>query len=161
MIDQTLWDKCVAFHGHRCPGLAIGVKAAAIALDFFMDDITDEDHPGITCTSSTSKCPSDGIRCVLGIDDGTGLTVAEKEGELCFDFARGGKAHYPDHAPGETRSQRRGEHRQDPHGQGSGYIRYQNEILIYSADHFTDKAVSYGRLIILLTLRLIIFFILL
>lgn len=91
MIDQTLWDKCVAFHGHRCPGLAIGVKAAAIALDFFMDDITDEDHPGITCTCSTTKCPSDGIRCVLGIDDGTGLTIAEKEGELCFDFAREGK----------------------------------------------------------------------
>ena len=91
MMDQTLWKKCVAFHGHACPGLATGVRASLIALDFFMDDITDEDAPGITCTSSTAKCPSDGIRCVLNVDDGRGLTISEKEGDLCFDFARDGK----------------------------------------------------------------------
>lgn len=91
MADQTLWDRCVAFHGHRCPGLALGVRAATVALDFFMDDITDEEHPGISCTVNTSKCPSDGLRCVLGVDDGRGLTVAEEEGDLRFDFSRNGK----------------------------------------------------------------------
>ena len=32
-MDQILWEKCVAFHGHSCPGLAIGARAAEIALE--------------------------------------------------------------------------------------------------------------------------------
>ena len=27
-MDQQLWEKAIAFHGHACPGLAIGVRAA-------------------------------------------------------------------------------------------------------------------------------------
>ena len=30
---QTLWDKCVAFHGHACGGLAIGFRAALYAME--------------------------------------------------------------------------------------------------------------------------------
>lgn len=30
-MDQVLWDECVRFHGHECPGLAIGYRAAEIA----------------------------------------------------------------------------------------------------------------------------------
>ena len=25
-MDNANWDKCVAFHGHQCPGLALGVR---------------------------------------------------------------------------------------------------------------------------------------
>ena len=32
-MDQALWEKCVAFHGHQCPGLAIGYRAATLALE--------------------------------------------------------------------------------------------------------------------------------
>ena len=30
-MDQQLWQKCVEFHGHECPGLAIGFKACEAA----------------------------------------------------------------------------------------------------------------------------------
>ena len=26
-MDKQLWEKAVAFHGHECPGLAIGFRA--------------------------------------------------------------------------------------------------------------------------------------
>ena len=26
-MNKELWEKCVEFHGHECPGLAIGYKA--------------------------------------------------------------------------------------------------------------------------------------
>ncbi|SDE82292.1 FmdE family protein [Sporomusa acidovorans] len=26
-MNKQQWDKCVEFHGHECPGLAIGFKA--------------------------------------------------------------------------------------------------------------------------------------
>ncbi|WP_302049322.1 FmdE family protein [Desulfosporosinus nitroreducens] len=29
---QMDWERCVEFHGHICPGLAIGFQAAQIAL---------------------------------------------------------------------------------------------------------------------------------
>ncbi|MDR3544029.1 MAG: FmdE family protein [Desulfosporosinus sp.] len=31
-LVQRDWDRCVEFHGHICPGLAIGFQAAQIAL---------------------------------------------------------------------------------------------------------------------------------
>ena len=33
MIQQELWERCVAFHGHACPGLAIGYRAALYAAE--------------------------------------------------------------------------------------------------------------------------------
>ena len=27
-MEEKLWEKCVEFHGHECPGLAIGFRAA-------------------------------------------------------------------------------------------------------------------------------------
>ncbi|QNB47858.1 hypothetical protein BR63_17290 [Thermanaerosceptrum fracticalcis] len=26
-MDKNLWERCVQFHGHECPDLAIGYKA--------------------------------------------------------------------------------------------------------------------------------------
>ncbi len=31
-VTQTQVDQAVAFHGHFCPGLAIGIRAAEVAL---------------------------------------------------------------------------------------------------------------------------------
>jgi formylmethanofuran dehydrogenase subunit E len=31
MDKRTIWEKCVAFHGHECGGLTIGYKAALYA----------------------------------------------------------------------------------------------------------------------------------
>ena len=25
-MDKAMWEKAVAFHGHECPGLALGVR---------------------------------------------------------------------------------------------------------------------------------------
>ncbi len=30
--EKTLIDKTIAFHGHSCPGLVIGIRAAELAL---------------------------------------------------------------------------------------------------------------------------------
>ena len=33
MLDLRLWEQAAAFHGHRCPGLAIGFKAVEGAIE--------------------------------------------------------------------------------------------------------------------------------
>ena len=30
-MNKELWKRCVEFHGHECPGLAIGYKASEAA----------------------------------------------------------------------------------------------------------------------------------
>ena len=32
-MNRELWDKCVGFHGHECPGLAIGFRACEAAVE--------------------------------------------------------------------------------------------------------------------------------
>lgn len=31
---EELWEKAIEFHGHECPGLAIGFKAALAAREY-------------------------------------------------------------------------------------------------------------------------------
>ena len=33
MNENELWERCVAFHGHSCGGLAIGFRAALYAAE--------------------------------------------------------------------------------------------------------------------------------
>ena len=36
-MNKELWEKCVEFHGHECPGLAIGFRAAVEASKYIGD----------------------------------------------------------------------------------------------------------------------------
>ena len=40
---ESLWQKCVAFHGHGCGGLAVGFRAVLYAWELFESDSTSED----------------------------------------------------------------------------------------------------------------------
>ena len=62
-LDQ-IWDYAVAFHGHTCGGLALGVRAALEArIRFDIDRAKDEE---IVCVTENDACGVDGIQAVLG-----------------------------------------------------------------------------------------------
>ena len=44
-MEDKLWEQVAVFHGHKCPGLAIGYKVSLLALKHLdiKDDINDED----------------------------------------------------------------------------------------------------------------------
>lgn len=56
------WQRCVAFHGHVCPGLAIGYKAVQIALG----ELATGDSP----RHRSSATPTDGAGNVFGAGAG-------------------------------------------------------------------------------------------
>ncbi|MDR2016150.1 MAG: FmdE family protein, partial [Burkholderiales bacterium] len=67
----TLWNEAVRFHGHSCPGLAIGVR---IALDYkesvrLHNRAEDEE---IVAVAETDSCSIDGIQSILGCTAGKG-----------------------------------------------------------------------------------------
>ena len=53
-MDQQLWEKAIAFHGHACPGLAIGVRAATEAIKRLNLSFS-EDEEVVCVTENESK----------------------------------------------------------------------------------------------------------
>ena len=44
-LDQKLWEKAAAFHGHVCPGLTIGYRAALYAIDLLELAFSEDEQP--------------------------------------------------------------------------------------------------------------------
>ncbi len=83
-IDYTLIKMVEDFHGHVCPGLAIGIRAAEHCLDVIGHD-GDED---IVAVCETDMCGVDAIQFLTGCTLGKGNLVKRDYGKLAFSFYR-------------------------------------------------------------------------
>lgn len=84
MDIHSLYDESVKFHGHRCPGLAIGVRAAAEAQKLLgMGHSADEE---IVCVTENDACGVDGIQVLLGCSAGKGNLIFRIRGKQAFSF---------------------------------------------------------------------------
>lgn len=84
-MDNELWEKSAEFHGHKCPGLAIGYKASILAIKHLdiKDNIDDED---IVCIAETDACGVDAIQVILKATIGTGAMRISYKGKQAFNI---------------------------------------------------------------------------
>lgn len=83
-MNQQLWDKAVAFHGHECPGLAIGVRAALAAMEKLgVGRSADEE---LVCVAENDACGVDGVQAILGCTAGKGNLLFRNVGKQAFAF---------------------------------------------------------------------------
>ena len=82
-MDQELWLKSIEFHGHECPGLAIGFRACQIAKEAL--EIETLEEADIACISETEKCPVDAVRFLFGCTEERNLTI-KRNGVPAFSF---------------------------------------------------------------------------
>jgi len=83
-MDKTLWDKAVAFHGHECPGLAIGFKACQIAIKKMgLKFSGDED---VVCVTENDACGVDAVQFLTGCTMGKGNLIYRDTGKMAFSF---------------------------------------------------------------------------
>lgn len=75
-------DACAAFHGHVCPGLTIGVRAAELALREFDNPKDDE----MTAVVETDMCGVDAIQFLTGCTMGKGNLIHKDYGKMAFSF---------------------------------------------------------------------------
>ncbi|MDJ0622728.1 MAG: FmdE family protein [Desulfocapsaceae bacterium] len=75
-------EKAVAFHGHSCPGLAIGIRAAEYALRKFSGTAADD----LICVTETDMCGVDGIQFLTGCTFGKGNLIHLDYGKAAFSF---------------------------------------------------------------------------
>lgn len=81
-IDPDRIQKTIDFHGHFCPGLAIGIRAAELALERF-DHSRDQD---LVCMTETDMCGVDAIQFLTGCTMGKGNLVLKDHGKMAFSF---------------------------------------------------------------------------
>jgi formylmethanofuran dehydrogenase subunit E len=88
MRDHTdvaaLTARAVEYHGHICPGLAIGIQAARIGLALCGQD-GDED---VVAVVETDMCAVDAVQALLGCTFGKGNLVHRDYGKTAFTFQR-------------------------------------------------------------------------
>lgn len=83
MIHDLYW-KAGELHGHYCPGLAIGVRAAAEALRIL--EVEDIHSKSLYCIAESRACFQDGIQVVFGTTLGNGTLELRDRGKTAFNF---------------------------------------------------------------------------
>ena len=81
---QELWKDTATFHGHQCPGLAIGFKAALAAREYF--DIKSTDDEDLVCISENDACGIDAIQYLLKCTVGKGNLLIKMRGKSAYNF---------------------------------------------------------------------------
>jgi formylmethanofuran dehydrogenase subunit E len=83
-FEKELIDATIRFHGHMCPGLAIGIRAAEIGLREVGRDGDEE----IVAVVETDMCGVDAIQYLTGCTFGKGNLIHLDYGKNAFSFYR-------------------------------------------------------------------------
>ena len=82
-IDDDDWKPLVAFHGHICPGLAVGARAVAIGLRELGGS-----PQSLRIVAETAMCSVDAVQHLTGCTLGNGDLVFRDHGKNAFTFVR-------------------------------------------------------------------------
>lgn len=85
-MEKTPWEQAVEFHGHACPGLAIGFKAAEAAIGElgYARDVNEE----MVAIVENDSCSIDAIQLILGCTAGKGNLIFRNNGKQVFTVGR-------------------------------------------------------------------------
>ena len=85
-MDRQLWEKCVTFHGHECPGLAIGFRTAQIAMEKLGESMSALSDEEIVCVTENDACGVDAVQVITGCTIGKGNLIYRPTGKMAFSF---------------------------------------------------------------------------
>ncbi|MCK5348269.1 MAG: TraR/DksA C4-type zinc finger protein [Desulfobacula sp.] len=81
-IKKEVIEKTIEFHGHSCPGLAIGIRVSELAMEKL--DIQNAKAP--VCVTETDMCGVDAIQFLTGCSYGKGNLIHKDYGKSAFTF---------------------------------------------------------------------------
>jgi formylmethanofuran dehydrogenase subunit E len=81
-ISKELIEKTIAFHGHSCPGLAIGIRAAELVLQKLAQAARED----LVAVVETDMCGVDAIQFLTGCTFGKGNLIHKDYGKMAFSF---------------------------------------------------------------------------
>lgn len=106
-LDRDRIQATISFHGHTCPGLAIGIRAAELA----MEKLDIHKTANTICVTETDMCGVDAIQFLTGCSFGKGNLVHRDYGKSAFTFfnrdtGKGFRALFKDMGRGLDREER-------------------------------------------------------
>ena len=72
------------FHGHACPGLAIGVRACEAAMAHL--GLTFAKDEEVVCVTENDACGVDAVQVLTGCSMGKGNLIHKSTGKMAFSF---------------------------------------------------------------------------
>ncbi len=81
-LNKELIEKTIAFHGHSCPGLVIGIRAAELAFK----KLGDVEKMDLVAVVETDMCGVDAIQFLTGCTLGKGNLIHKDYGKMAFSF---------------------------------------------------------------------------
>jgi len=86
--ENDIYSKVLEFHGHSCPGVAIGIRAAEIARDKLISNrAVDEELLAIV---ENDSCSVDAIQVITGCTFGKGNLIFKDYGKNVYTFINRG-----------------------------------------------------------------------
>jgi formylmethanofuran dehydrogenase subunit E len=76
------FQRCIEFHGHVCPGLSIGFRAARAAMDWLKENRAEDEE--LVAIVETDACGSDAIQVLTGCTFGKGNFHYRDYGKQAF-----------------------------------------------------------------------------
>ncbi|WP_026894046.1 FmdE family protein [Clostridiisalibacter paucivorans] len=83
-MNNKLWNECARFHGHKCPGLAIGFKACELAIEKLNIRFSNDEE--IVCVVENDACGVDAVQYITGCTFGKGNLLFKDRGKQAFSF---------------------------------------------------------------------------
>ena len=82
--QPVTFEDCIRFHGHSCPGLASGYRAATAAMEAL--GVTRPEDEDLVAICETNACGVDAIQVIAGTTAGKGNLVIHDHGKHAFTF---------------------------------------------------------------------------
>jgi formylmethanofuran dehydrogenase subunit E len=79
---REAFQRCADFHGHVCPGLAIGFRAAVAALEWLRENRAEDEE--LVAVVETDACGVDAFQVLTGCTFGKGNLIHRDYGKQAF-----------------------------------------------------------------------------
>jgi len=83
-VIDSFWKKATEFHGHACPGLAIGVRAREFVVN--NPEFAKLPYGVLHCVTENDACGVDAIQCILGCSFGKGNLSIRRTAKHAYSF---------------------------------------------------------------------------
>jgi len=80
ILESDEFKRCAEFHGHVCPGLSIGYRAAKAAMDWLREKRSEDEE--IVAVVETDACSADAVQVLTGCTFGKGNFVYKDRGKM-------------------------------------------------------------------------------
>ena len=84
ILSSEDFKKCADFHGHICPGLAIGYRASKAGLEWLKENRSVDEE--IVAIVETDSCAVDAVQVLTGCTFGKGNFIYKDTGKSAFTF---------------------------------------------------------------------------